>query len=90
MYLQPQPGSGRSKVTVADGMLTLSGERRQEQKDEKRHKVENFYGSFSRGLALPDAIDEGHIRAESKDGVLTIDMPKTKVEARKPTTVQVQ
>ena len=78
------------KVTVGDGMLTLSGERRQEQKDEKRHKVESFYGTFSRSFALPDAIDEAHIRAESKDGVLTIHIPKTKVEAKKPTTIQVQ
>jgi HSP20 family protein len=40
-------------------MLTLSGERRQqeEQNDEKFHKVESFYGSFSRTFALPEAID---------------------------------
>lgn len=80
------------KVTYEDGMLTLSGERRQreEQKDEKFHKVETFYGSFARSFALPDAIDAGAISAESKDGVLTIHVPKTKVEARKPTTIRVQ
>ena len=80
------------KVTVEDGMLTLSGERlqKEEQKDEKFHKVENFYGAFSRSFALPDAVDEAAIRAESKDGVLTVHVPKTRIEARKPTTVQVQ
>jgi len=80
------------KVTVDDGMLTLSGERRQEeeQKDEKFHKVETYYGSFSRSFALPDAVDEAAIRAESKDGVLTIHVPKTKVETKKPTTIKVQ
>ena len=80
------------KVTVDDGMLTLSGERRQkeEQKDEKFHKVETFYGSFSRSFALPDAVDEAAIRAESKDGVLTIRVPKTKAETRKPTSIKVQ
>ena len=79
------------EVTVADGMLTLSGERRQkeEQKDEKFHKVESFYGSFSRSFALPEAIDEAAIRAESKDGVLTIHVPKTKTVASKPTTIKV-
>ncbi len=80
------------QVTVEDGMLTLSGERRQkeEQKDEKFHKVETYYGSFSRSFALPDAVDEAAIRAESKDGVLTIHVPKTKVETKKPTTIKVQ
>jgi len=80
------------EVTVEAGMLTLSGERRQkdEQKDEKFHKVESFYGSFSCSFALPDAIDAAAISAESKDGVLTIHVPKTKVEAKKPTTIKVQ
>src|SRR5215469_815999 len=79
-------------VTIDDGMLTLSGERRQkeEQKDEKFYKVENFYGSFSRSFALPDAINASAIRAESKDGVLTIHVPKTKAEISKPTTIKVQ
>ena len=79
-------------VTVEDGMLTLSGERRQqqEQKDEKFHKVESFYGSFSRSFSLPEGTDAGAIRAESKDGMLTIHVPKSKAEARKPTTIKVQ
>ncbi|HLJ39583.1 MAG TPA: Hsp20/alpha crystallin family protein [Steroidobacteraceae bacterium] len=81
-----------TKVLYEDGMLTLSGERSQqeEQKDEKFHKVESFYGSFSRSFALPDAVDDKAIRAESKDGVLTIHVPKTKVEATRPTTIKVQ
>ena len=79
-------------VTVEDGMLTLSGERRQkdEQNGEKFHKVESFYGNFSRAFALPEGIDAAAIRAESKDGVLTIHVPKTKAEAKKPTTIKVQ
>jgi HSP20 family protein len=79
-------------VTVNDGMLTLSGERRQkeEQNDEKFHKVENFYGSFSRSFALPEGIDAASIRAESKEGVLTIHVPKAKAEVTKPTTIKVQ
>jgi len=73
-------------------MLTLSGERRQkeEQKDEKFYKVESFYGSFSRSFALPEAVDTSAIRAESRDGVLTIHVPKTKAEVTKPTTIKVQ
>ena len=80
------------EVTYADGMLTLSGERRQKEevKDEKFHKVETFYGNFSRSFVLPEAIEADAIRAESKDGVLTVHVPKTKVEAKKPTTIKVQ
>jgi len=80
------------EVTYADGLLTLSGERRQKEevKDEKFHKVETFYGNFSRSFVLPDAIEAGAIRAEAKDGVLTVHVPKTKVEAKKPTTIKVQ
>ena len=80
------------EVTVEDGMLTLSGERcqKEEQKDEKFHKVETFYGNFSRSFALPDAINATAISAESKEGVLTIHVPKTKAETKKPTTVRVQ
>ena len=79
-------------VMVEDGMLTLSGERRQkeEQKDEKFHKIESFYGSFSRSFSLPEGTDASAIRAESKDGVLTVHVPKTKTEAKKPTTIKVQ
>jgi HSP20 family protein len=80
------------KVTYEDGMLTLSGERRQEeeQKDVKYHRVESYYGNFSRSFMLPDAIDADAIRAESKDGILTIHLPKSKSEAKKPTTITVQ
>ena len=79
-------------VTVEDRMLTLSGERRQkeEQNEEKFHKVESFYGRFSRAFALPEGIEAAAIRAESKDGVLTIHVPKTKAEAKKLATITVQ
>ena len=79
-------------VTVEDGMLTVSGERRQQQqqKDEKFHKIENFYGSFARTFSLPEGTDPSAIRAESKDGVLTIHVPKPRAETKKPTTVKVQ
>jgi len=80
------------KVTYENGVLTLRGERRQqeEQKDEKFHRVENYYGNFSRTFALPDVIDEDAIKAESKDGVLTIHVPKARSEVKKLTTIKVQ
>ena len=79
-------------VTYENGVLTLSGERHQqeEQKDEKFHRVENYYGNFSRSFALPDVIDEDAIKAEAKDGVLTIHVPKAQSEVKKLTTIKVQ
>jgi HSP20 family protein len=80
------------KVTYENGVLTVSGERRQkeEQKDEKFHRVESYYGNFSRTFALPDVIDEGAIKAESKGGVLTVHVPKAQSEVKKLTTIKVQ
>jgi HSP20 family protein len=80
------------EVTYEDGVLTLSGERRKEeqQKDEKFHRVESYYGNFLRSFALPDAIDEEAIKAESKDGVLTIHVPKSGSEVKKLTTIKIQ
>jgi len=80
------------KVTYENGVLTLRGERRQqeEQKDEKFHRVESYYGNFSRSFALPDVIDEDAIKAESKDGVLTIHVPKAQSEMKKLTTIKIQ
>jgi len=79
-------------VTYDDGMLTISGERRQEkeQKGEKFHRIESFHGAFSRSFSLPEAIDAGTIRAEAKDGVITVHVPKSKVEAKKPTEIKIQ
>lgn len=67
------------KVTFEQGMLTISGERRQEQKqkNENEIRVESFYGSFSRSFSLPDNVDAKAIKAESKDGVLRVRIPKT-------------
>jgi HSP20 family protein len=79
-------------VTFEDGMLTLSGERRQkqEQQDEKFHRVESYYGSFSRTFALPDSIVEDAIKAEASDGMLTVHVPKRKPEEKTLTRIKVQ
>ena len=68
-------------ITVQDGVLTLSGERRQEKREEteKLHRIERVYGSFARRFALPENADEQGIRAESRDGVILIHIPKAKV-----------
>ena len=80
------------KVSVLDGVLTLSGERRQEKRDdsEKLHRVERRYGVFARRFALPEDADEQGIRAESRDGVLLIHIPKHAVVQPQPRQIQVQ
>ena len=80
------------KVTLDQGMITISGERKvdKEAKDEKFHRVETFRGTFSRSFSVPDNIDDKAIRAESKDGVLTVHLPKTKASTPKPVEVKVQ
>ncbi len=80
------------KVTYEDGLLTLSGERRkkEEEKGEKFHRVESFYGNFSRSFELPDTIDVERISAEAKDGVLTVHVPKTTAGTKKLASITVQ
>ena len=79
-------------LTVQDGVLTLSGERRQEThaESEKLHRVERTYGSFARRFALPENVDEQGIRAESRDGVILIHIPKHKVEQPQPRQIAIQ
>jgi len=80
------------KVTLDEGMITISGERKEEKetKDEKFHRVESFRGAFSRSFSVPDNIDDKAIRAESKDGVLTVHLPKAKASMPKTVEVKVQ
>jgi HSP20 family protein len=80
------------KITVENGVITLSGERKHEKesKDENELRVESFYGTFSRSFALPDDADPKNIRAESKDGVLRIHIPKTESKKSNPIQIEVK
>jgi HSP20 family protein len=86
----PEVSKEDVKVTVDETVITISGERRKEaeHKDEKVHRVESFYGHFSRSFRLPEDADIGAIQAESRNGVLKVRVPKT--PAPKPRTVEVQ
>ncbi len=77
------------KVTVDNGVLTIKGERKQEkeEKNKKFHRVERFYGSFTRSFTLSDNVDENKIEASFKDGMLNLTIPKT--EATKLKTIDV-
>jgi HSP20 family protein len=80
------------QVTVDDGTITIKGERKQQNVDkkEKYHRVETFYGSFERTFALPENVNADAIRCESKDGILTVHMPKTGTQKLGPKQIKVQ
>lgn len=66
------------KVTVDQGVLTISGERKleREEKNKKYHRIESEYGSFLRSFTLPAAIVGDKVSADFKDGVLKVHLPK--------------
>ncbi|MFP7754150.1 Hsp20/alpha crystallin family protein [Thermodesulfobacteriota bacterium B35] len=72
-------------VTITDEAITISGEKKQEEKVDKEnyHRIERRYGSFSRSFRLPDNVNAGKAKAEFKDGVLEVRIPKTKESKKK-------
>ena len=76
-------------VTVENGVLTISGERKfeKEEKNKKYHRVERAYGSFMRRFTLPDDADAEKVKAEFKDGMLTVHVSKS--EKAKPKQIEV-
>jgi HSP20 family protein len=79
------------KIAVADGVITISGERKLEREDkgENEIRVESIYGAFTRSFVLPDSVDAKLIRAEAKDGVLRIHVPKVKTKRSEPLAIEV-
>ncbi len=80
------------KVGVENGVLTLSGERRfeDESKDAKQHRIERFYGQFTRQFTLPEDADRNAIHASVKDGVLKIRIPRSQPAAPEAKTINIQ
>lgn len=85
------PGLKREDIEVSlqDGTLIISGERKVEEKREgvEVHRQERFYGKFQRALTLPAPVAADKVKAQYKDGVLTITLPKT--EEAKPKQIDV-
>lgn len=78
------------KVTLEDGVLTIQGERKyeKEEKGKKFHRIERSYGSFVRTFSVPDVIEAEKVKAEFKDGVLNLHLPKS--EKAKPRAIDVK
>lgn len=77
------------KVTVENGTLVVSGERKAEKEENGRtfHRVERRYGRFERSFAIPEDADAGNVRAEFKDGVLRVHVAKS--EKAQPKKIEV-
>jgi HSP20 family protein len=86
----PEVSKENVKVTVENGVLTITGDRKfeREEKGQKYHRIERSYGNFLRSFTLPDGADGSKVNAEFKDGVLKVHLPKG--EKAKPKTVEVK
>jgi HSP20 family protein len=78
------------KIELKDNVLTISGERKQEKKEqnEKYQRIERSYGNFLRSFAVPPGLKEDQIKANFADGVLEIKFPKAKEEQPKKIAIQ--
>jgi HSP20 family protein len=85
------PGIPEDKISVEldDSTLTVSGERErsEEQSGERFYRYERRFGSFSRSVTLPPGVDEDSIKADYRDGVLEVRVPKP--EEPKPRRIQI-
>src|SRR5262245_63836749 len=76
-------------IRLENNVLTLRGQRKLESevKKESYHRVERSYGSFSRSFTLPSVVDQGGIKAEVRDGILKLVLPKR--EEAKPKQIEI-
>lgn len=85
------PGMKKEEIEVSlhEGSLSISGERKSESKheDAEVYRAERFFGRFQRTVSLPSAVAADKVKAAYKDGVLTITLPKT--EEAKPKHIDV-
>jgi HSP20 family protein len=78
------------EVRVEDNNLYLKGERKfeKEVKEQNYHRVERAYGTFARSFVLPSSISADKVKAEFKDGLLVLTLPKR--EEAKPKTIKIE
>ena len=88
----PGMSSEDVSVTVENGVLSISGEKRQENEEgdaeSNYHLVERRYGKFERTFRLPRSVDSGKVKAKFDNGLLTVDLPKS--EKAKKRQIQIK
>ncbi len=77
-------------IQIQNGTLTLKGERKFEQEKNGKgfHRIERSYGSFVRAFSLPETVDAENVKADYRNGVLTVTIAKK--EVAKPRTINVE
>jgi Molecular chaperone (small heat shock protein) len=77
------------EIKLENQTLTIKGDRRFEQAEGKGyHRIERSYGTFARSFSLPGTVDTEQVRADYRNGVLTVILPKK--EVAKPRTIRVE
>jgi HSP20 family protein len=86
----PEVDANDVDIQLEGNALTLRGERKLENADKREdyHRIERYYGSFSRSFTLPSTVALGNITAQSRDGVLRIFLPKK--SETKPRQIKVE
>lgn len=86
----PQVDKKDISVRVENGVLYISGERKQEteEKNRKYHRVERFYGNFVRSFSIPEDADPEKVSADFKDGVLRVRLGKS--ESARPKKIDIK
>ena len=79
-------------VNLTDDTITVSGEKKKEEKIEKKdyYRVERSYGSFTRSFRLPKEVQSDKAKASFKDGILEIRVPKTEEAMKKEKKVTIE
>ncbi len=88
------PGMRKEEIEVnlTDNSITISGEKKKEEKVERKdyYRLERSYGSFSRSFALPSEVDIARARAQMREGVLEVRIPKTEEAKKKEKKIPIE
>ena len=86
----PDVNPDEVEIRLENGTLVLKGERKLQEKEEGKgfHRLERSYGSFVRAFSIPDSVDPQNVKADYKNGVLSVVLGKK--EVAKPRSIKIQ
>lgn len=88
------PGMNKDdvEITLSEGVLTIRGEKKQEEEEKGKdfYRQERSFGAFRRSVPVPGAVEEGKIQASFKNGVLSVELPKSKEAQKKVKHISVK
>lgn len=80
------------RITIRDGALSIEGERKVEKEEKKKkfHRIERFYGSFSRTFTIPEGVLDDKVLADFDNGLLHVHLPKSETASVRSKEVQIK